>query len=150
MATKTAPAFDFDMTKYFDQFQQFQQFQVPGVDVDAFVAAQKKNMEVLTAANKILFEGARAVSARQVEILRQGMEEAVANVQALSAAGAPEKAIVKQAEIAKKSYEEGIANLKELTELASKSNTEAVELINGRVAESLEEMKKSLEVVTKK
>ena len=149
MATKNAPTFEFDMTKFFDP-KYFEQFKVPTMDVDALVAAQKKNIEVLTAANTIMLEGARAVSARQVEILRQGMEEAVANVQALTAAGAPDKAIVKQAEIAKKSYEEGIANLKELTELASKSNTEAVELINGRVAESFDEMKKTLETVTKK
>jgi phasin family protein len=132
------------MTKYFEQFK------VPAVDMDTFVAAQKKNVEVLTAANKILFEGARALSARQIEILRQGMEEAVANVQELSAAGAPDKAILKQAEIAKKSYEDAIANMRELSELASKSNTEAVELLNGRVAESFDEMKKTLETVTKK
>ena len=149
MATKNAPTFEFDMTKFFDP-KYFEQFKVPAMDVDALVAAQKKNIEVLTAANKIMFEGARAVSARQVEILRQGMEEAVANVQALTAAGAPDKAIVKQAEIAKKSYEEGLANLQELAELASKSNTEAAELINGRVTESFEEMKKTLETVTKK
>ena len=45
---------DFDMSKLTDQFQQFmQQYKLPGVDVDALMAGQRKNMEALTNANRV-------------------------------------------------------------------------------------------------
>jgi hypothetical protein len=44
-------------------------------DFEGVVAAQKKNFEVLTAANQAAFEGVKAVAQRQAEIARKAVEE---------------------------------------------------------------------------
>jgi phasin family protein len=54
-----------------------------------------------------------------------------------SAEGMPQR----QADMAKKSFEAAIANARELAEISSRANTEAMDLINKRFTESMEEMK---------
>ena len=40
-------------------------------DMEAFVAASRRNMETLTAANRVALEGAQAVARRHMEIVQQ-------------------------------------------------------------------------------
>jgi phasin family protein len=130
---------NFDFSK-FDFSKLNTPFQMPAVDSAALVEIQQKNLEVLTAANRIAFEGARALLERQVEIARETMTEAAEAVTEVSAGKTVEARIAKQAEVSKAVYEKGVTNMRELTELSSKSSREAVDLLNSRVAESIEEV----------
>ncbi|MFQ5765317.1 MAG: TIGR01841 family phasin, partial [Rhodospirillales bacterium] len=56
-------------------------------------------------------------------------------------AGTPEEAAAKQAAIAKRVFETAVANTQALAELVTKSNAETAEVITGRVAEGLDELK---------
>jgi phasin family protein len=132
---KNNPFFDFDLSKLAADFK------FPGVDVESVLAAQRKNVEALTAANQLALEGFQAVVRRQGEILRQTLEEAGSLVGQLTAAGSPEEKVAKQAELVKTAFEKALANAKELAELVAKSNSEAADVINKRVSESLEELK---------
>ena len=129
----------------FPQFMDFTkiagQFNMPNIDTEALIEAQRKNIEAVTAANRIAFEGAQAVTQRQVEIVRQAWDESASAVQALTQAGKPEEKLAKQTEFAKQAFEHGLANLRELTEMGAKSNSEAAELISHRFVELLDEMK---------
>jgi phasin family protein len=133
----------FDPSKYdfsnYDFSKLNTPFQMPAVDSAALVEIQQKNLEVLTAANRIAFEGARALLERQVEIVRETMTEAAEAVTEISVGTTVEARIAKQAEVTKSVYEKGVTNMRELTELSSKSSREAVDLLNSRVAESIEE-----------
>jgi phasin family protein len=129
----------YDFSKY-DFSKLNTPFQMPAVDSSAMVEIQQKNLEVLTAANRIAFEGARALLERQVEIARETMTEAAEAVTEISAGKTVEARIAKQAEVTKSVYEKGVTNMRELTELSSKSSSEAVDLLNSRVAESIEEV----------
>src|SRR5262249_50489451 len=91
--------FDFDLSKAMADFR------VPGIDVDAVVATQRKNIEALTQANQLALEGVQAVARRQVEITRQALEEFSAYVRELAAPGSPEDRLAKQAEISKTAIE---------------------------------------------
>ena len=134
----------FDPSKYdfsnYDFSKLNTPFQMPAVDSAALVEIQQKNLEVLTAANRIAFEGARALLERQVEIVRETMTEAAEAVTEISVGKTVEARIAKQAEVTKSVYEKGVTNMRELTELSSKSSREAVDLLNSRVAESIEEV----------
>jgi phasin family protein len=134
----------FDPSKYdfsnYDFSKLNTPFQMPAVDSAALVEIQQKNLEVLTAANRIAFEGARALLERQVEIARETMTEAAEAVTEISVGTTVEARIAKQAEVTKSVYEKGVTNMRELTELSSKSSREAVDLLNSRVAESIEEV----------
>ncbi len=133
---------DFDPTKMADEFTKaMKQFNLPGVDVDSLVAAQKKNMEALTNANRVAFEGAQAVAKRQAEILQETMNEASKGLDVISKVGSPPEAAAKQAEFAKDAFERALGNMRELAEMVSKSREEATSTINGRISESLGEIK---------
>jgi len=152
--------FDFaalmDPSKLAEQWEKFDfakaadQFKFPGLDAQALVEYQKRNIEAVASANKIALEGAQAVIRRQAEILRQSVEEASKAFSELNAAGTPQDKIVKQAELAKGAYEAALANLRELSEMASKSNGEAAELISTRVSESFGEFTSEVKKTAKK
>jgi phasin family protein len=135
---------EMDFTKLFADFR------MPGVDVNSLLAAQRRNMEALTNANRVAFEGMQAVAQRQAEILRQSMEEATKVASDLMTNGTPEQRIAKQTEIAKIAMEKALANMRELSEMMAKSNGEAVNLINQRMTESLDEVKKAIDAAAKK
>lgn len=127
--------FDLDVGKAFAGFT------FPGFNVDALVAAQRKNLEALTQANQLAVEGAQALARRQVEIVRQAVEEASATVREWTQPGAPEERLAKNVEIAKTAFEKGIAHARELAELVTKTNTETFGVLNKRVAEGFEEIR---------
>ena len=67
------------------------------------------------------------------------MEQTSAMMSELMAAGSPEDKVAKQAELVKLAFEKALSNARELAELVAKSNSEAADVINKRVSESLEE-----------
>jgi phasin family protein len=138
---KINPFFDVDVSKFTDVSKLISEFKLPGVDVESALASQQKNIQALTAANQLAFEGFQAVARRQSEILRQSIEQTTAIVTELLAAGSPEDKVAKQAELVKSAFEKALANTRELAELVTKSNSEAADVINKRVSESLEELK---------
>ncbi|GAA0582392.1 phasin family protein [Caenispirillum bisanense] len=132
---KTELPFDFDISKYMSEMK------VPGVDMDAMVAAQQKNLEALTAANRLAFEGVQALMKRQTELLRQAVEESAAAASGIAGAPSPTEKLVKQTEVAKEAFERAVANAREMSELMAKSNAEVTDLLNRRFAEALDEVK---------
>ncbi len=145
MAKPTAyPFFEMDISKVLSEFK------LPGVDVDAILASQRKNIEAVTAANQLAIEGFQAVVRRQASILRQTLEETGTILTEALSAGSPEDKAAKQAELVKTAFEKALSNMKELAELVAKSNTEAANVISNRVSESLEELKSALAKASKK
>jgi phasin family protein len=120
----------------------FADMKLPAVpDMEAFVNASRKNMETLTAANKVAVEGAQVVARRHMEIMQQSMAEMTEAVRALSSVDAPQAKAAKQAELLKQAYERAVTNMKELSDLIQHSNTEAVKLLNARFTEAMDEIK---------
>src|SRR5690606_37739459 len=103
-----------------------------------------KNIEALTAANQIAFEGVQTIAKRQAEIARKGAEDLSAAAKELTAAGSTEDKVARQATLAKESFEAAIAHLRELASIAQKANTRAVDVISKRVVENIEEVQAAL------
>jgi len=127
--------FAFDFTKYVGDFK------LPHLDVETYINAQRKNVEALTQANRLAYDGLQAVSKRQIEIVRQELDRAAAAARDVTEPGTPQDKAAKQAEVAKESFERVLSNLKELGELVAKANAEAFELLQARFSESLDEMR---------
>ncbi len=132
--------FDMDITKLMADFK------MPMIDVQQIMTISRKNIEAMTAANQLAAEGIQAIMKRQAEIVQESLKEANSLVTEITAAGTPEDKIIRQVELVKQAYENAISNTKELAEIAAKSNEEAIEVIAGRVSDSLDEIK----AVTKK
>ncbi len=142
------PFGDFDFTKMMDpsklmgDFPKLMgDFKVPGVDVEAVVSSQRRNLEALTQANQLAVEGIQAVARRQSEIFRQMMEETSQAMRDMMTAGSPEDKASRQTEMLKEAFKRAIANMRELAEMVSKSQGEAFDVINKRVTDSLDELK---------
>lgn len=130
-----ANPFEFDFQKMVADLK------VPGVDVDALVSSQKKNIDALTQANKVAFEGVQALIKRQTEIVKQAVEEAGVAASKVKDAATPAAKLSTQAELTKEAFERALANAKELADLVSKSNSEVIGLLNTRFTQSIDEFK---------
>lgn len=130
----------FDASR-FDLTKAFTNLNVPGLDVQAFLEAQRKNIEALAEANRLAVEGMQAIARRESEILAQAMTEAQKAVASVSTSGDPRAAAAAQVDIAKQAFERAIANMRELADLVTKSNTDACDVVNKRVSMSLDEIK---------
>lgn len=139
MSSKPSNPFDLDLQKM------IQGMNVPGVDMSSVVASQQRNIEALTEANKLAAEGMQAVAQRQVELLRQMMEETSKGVQEVMTAGSPQKSMSKETELAQTALAQSIANMREVAEMITRSQNEAVDVLANRMTESLDELKKQIE-----
>ena len=141
MARADTPFMDFDFAKMFNPSKMLTDFQFNGLDVDAVLAGQRRNLEAITAANQAALNGFQALTQRQTEMLRQAVEEITRAVKEMLAAGSPEEKATRQAELAKHAFQRAVANTRELAELVAKSQTEAFGLLQRRVSEGFDEVK---------
>lgn len=130
-----------DISKMMDMPKAFQDFKMPGLDMEAFMSTQRKNMQALASANQMAVEGMQAMMRRQSEIMRQGMEESSQMLNGVIASPTPGEKVTKQAEMTKCVFDRALGNAKELAEMLTKANYEAMEVISSRVGESLEELR---------
>ena len=128
---------DFDMMKVLGEFR------MPAMpDMEALAAAQRRNIEALSTANRVALEGAQAVARRHMEIMQASVAEMTEAMKSFSTADAPQDKAAKQAQLAKASYEKAVANLQEIADLIQKSNHEALSVLNKRFAEAMDEVKR--------
>jgi phasin family protein len=139
-----------DFAGFMDFGKFAEQFNFAGIDSNAVIETHRKNLEAVTKANQMAFEGAQAVVERQVEIMRQSVEEAAKAVRELSQPGKPADKLVAQTEMVKDAYETALANLRELVELGVKSNTAAAEVLNHRFTDGLDELKGAIKTAEQK
>jgi phasin family protein len=119
-------------------------YQLPGVDWQELMASQRKNVEALTKANQVLFEGAQAVVQREVEILQKAMQEFAEASRGLLQEGDPQAHTQKRLELARASFEAALRNMRELAEMAGRANRDALETINQRAIESFDEIRSAM------
>jgi phasin family protein len=132
----SGPSWPFDISKVMGNMQ------APKVDLETVVAMQRKNMEALTQANQLAIEGAQAVLRYQLEMTRRTMEEFSSMFGSfLQPNGSMEERLAKQAEFSKTALEKGMSNARELSDLVTKANSEAFNVISRRVTETLEEIR---------
>ena len=92
-------------------------------------------------ANKVAAEGFQALAQRQQDILREHVEQMQGLMRDAVSADTPEANAGRQAELMKIAFEKALLNMRELAELASKSQSEAFEIVNRRVMDSMEEFR---------
>ena len=142
--TKTAEQF-FNPSKIAeDLVSRLRTLAVPGVDVEAVMASQRKNIEALASASRSTLDGAHAVSRRQAEILHETMSQTAQSLEALAKTGSPVDVATKQIELMRAGFEKALGNMRELAEMVSKAQQGAVDAISQRVAQSLNEFKQAV------
>jgi phasin family protein len=130
--------FDFDFTKIAGEFK------LPVVNVESVVETGRKNFATMTTVSTAAVETFKTIAQRQGDMIRAAMEDLSKYGSDVMGAASIEEKAAKQVDFAKKSYDMAIANTKELADLYTKSQTEAFETLNARVAELTEEVKAAL------
>ncbi len=125
-----------------DMMRMFSSMKMPNMlDFQALAEAQRRNLEAMAAANRVAMEGAQAVARRNMELMQQTMSEMSEAMRGMTTMDAnPATKAAQQAELMKANYERAVNSMKELADLIQKSNGEALEVLNRRFAEALEEM----------
>lgn len=114
-------------------------FHLPGVDVEALMASQKKNLDAIVEAQRVAVEGMQTVARRQEEIVRGAFEE----VQKVAkAAKSPEAYLTLATEMARKSLDQ----VREIAELTAKANQDVVDVVTRRATEGFEELKSLVKI----
>ena len=120
----------------------FSTMKVPALpDMEALMSAHRRNLETLSAANKVALEGAQAVARRNMEIMQQTMAELPESMRHLAVTETPQARATRQADMLKTAYERAVGNMQEISGLIQKSNSEALELLNQRFVEAVDEVK---------
>ncbi|AGW94550.1 MULTISPECIES: phasin family protein [Cupriavidus] len=131
MATPPNPFADF--TKMMEQFR------LPGVDMSAVIEARRKDIEALTEANKLAYEGIQAVMQKQQEIFTKTMQQLQAAAQQYTTAGNPAEAMAKHSELVQQTLHQAFENMRELAETAQKAQAEALTVIGKRAEQNVKE-----------
>jgi phasin family protein len=121
-------------TPVFDFTKLMSQFPLPGVDFATLVDREQKNIEALTKANRIAFEGWQRLVRRQAEMLQETMQKVVADASQLDAK--------KRVDLAKEGFEKALANMRELAEITTQSQKEAFDVVSKRIEENMEGIRK--------
>lgn len=132
---------NFDVNKWMDANKMFADLRMPGFDVNAFMALQRKNIEALNAANQKAVESIQTIAKRQAEIMAQTMAEVSTSANQFASVASPQEMTAKQTDLVKQTFEKAMNNMRELAEIVSEANTETFAILNQRVTENIEELK---------
>ncbi|WP_428674858.1 phasin family protein [Reyranella sp.] len=129
-----------------DMFRKIgEQLKVPSFDMTKIMEHHQKNFEAMTRSWQAMAGGATAIANKQREIFEATVKDITEMAKDFKPTGSPQDILAKQTEFAKKAMEASIANTRDIAELVQKSGTEAVGIIQGRMKESYEEIKSTLE-----
>ena len=131
--TNVLPSLD-DLVKVLERFR------LPGVDADALIAWQRKDLDALAEANRQAYAGIKALAERRDEILRETLvqwQEALKNAVGTDA-------LAKQADAAKLGLQQAIDHVRELAEMETQSRDNAWKVVRDRTQENMANLQKLL------
>ena len=134
-----------DFNPFRDLTKTFEQFKMPGMDMNAFVDARRKDVEALVAANKITYEALQALAHTQSDMLTQamqGMRESAKGMLAGGQSGGPQATdMTRHAESAQKAWQKMLADMQALAAMVQKAQRDATAGLTERATENMAAMK---------
>jgi len=121
----------------------FEQLKLPGVDMSSIVESRRKDIEALAQANLVALKGVASIADKQAEFLQSVMADVAVKLKSASEGGASSAAAM---DLAKQSVDKALAALRHLAETTTKSQSEAIDLINARAKASLAEIRAQLKM----
>ncbi|MEO1919561.1 MAG: TIGR01841 family phasin [Paracoccaceae bacterium] len=145
--------FDLDqMTAFFkanDFTKVFATPQMPNLDADSILAAQKKNMEALVAANKAAAAGYQDLFAKQVQAFEATLAEAQKQISDFDPSKVDANSVAAQGKVAKAAFDKALSEMTALAEGAQKANADALVVVSASIQESANEFQKMAKKFTK-
>jgi phasin family protein len=109
-------------------------YSLAGVDYSKMLERERKNIEALSEANKIAFEGWKALIGKQSEIFEETMSHAIASARKQDMAKA-------RMELAKEGFEKALSDMREIAAMAAQYQHEAFNLVHERIGQHMDELR---------
>jgi phasin family protein len=120
------------------------QMKMPEVEIEEIIEHHRKNLEALQQAATTASSGAAGIMERQRAMLEQVVKDMMHMLEDLRTASGPQDYLAKQSDHARRAFETAVRNMAELAELYRKSGAESTEVLQKRMREAMEEMRKAL------
>lgn len=117
-----------------------EQFKLPGVDADALVEWQRKDLAALAEANRQAFEGMKVLAERQSEILRENL----AQWQEAMKSSSDKDALAKQGAAIQRGMQKAMKDFQELAAIEAKARTDAWKVVQDRIQENMANLQKMM------
>lgn len=122
-----------------------EQLKLPQVDVAKIMEHHQKNLDAMTKSWQAMASGASEIAHKQRAVFEEAVKDVTEMVKGYKPGGSAQEIMAKQSEFAKKAMEAAIANTRDIAQLVQKSSTEAFKIVQDRMKESYEEIRKSVE-----
>lgn len=117
----------------------------PNLDLDDVLEGQRKNIEALTEANKLIFANTQDIMGHQTKLFRDTIEQITASMEeAAKVKSSPKEVAAKQARLLQLGLEKGFTAMQEIAETIVKGNAQSLDIANRRIADSMSEFKRLL------
>jgi phasin family protein len=113
----------------------------PMFDADRLISAQQRNLDAFASASQIVVDGVKALAQRQNEMLQASVDQFIASSQGAFTGKPTDFQPGDQIAKAKTAYETAISNAKELTEIAMKAQSEAVDVLTKCALANIDDFK---------
>ena len=136
-------AFDADKLK-----ELFSVANLPGVDTDAMMAAQQKNVDAMIAANKVVTAGYQDLYKRQIALFEAAVAQARDKLTEVQGQTLTADQATQNVDAMKTAFEKAASDVNELAEVAQKANAGAFEIVKARAEEAVAEFKAAADKVS--
>ena len=113
-----------------------EQVKLPGFDMASVIETQRKNIDALTAANQLAYDGMQALMQKQAEMFNERIKTIQAAVQKGNT-GNPVEALAQQGEFVQQTFQKIFDDMRELAEMAQRSQSETFAAISERAAQDV-------------
>ncbi len=144
-----------EMMKLFDPMQVMNQLQrnmerytVGGFQLADLMQNQRKNLEALMEANRILFTSTQQLLQRQNELLNQAGQEAAAAASALAAGSDLKELPQLQVQMLTEHYNRSVTTLQEATDMIIRAQQQAMQVLDQRWQEHIQELQRLQKTTT--
>jgi phasin family protein len=134
------PIFEASFPKLVDATKMMAGFKVPTLDFPAIMDMHHKNVAAITAIQHTAYANMQTMAKQQSEWMQQAFAQGSQALSAAMSGSTPTEKLKQQAEFTKDVIEKNTANAQHALETISKCNSEALDIINNRMCESMEEM----------
>ena len=134
-----------EATSYVEMLRKFgSDLGLPKVDVDMLIEGHRKNIDALSQSATVAAQGAQSVAQKQREIFEAGLQEATKLARGYQPLGKVQENLALQTEFAKKVFEIAVKGAQDSATTARQSTGEAVKIIQDRLKESFDEIRRSV------
>jgi phasin family protein len=124
-----------DLNKIMDQLK------LPNVDLQAIIEGRRKDLEAILKANEVALNGIKSVADKQAEMLQTVLGEIGTKLKSMAQDGSPS---AKATEMAQQTIEKALGAMRNLAETNGQSQAQVLDVINTRVQQSIDEIRKTL------